>query len=150
MADPITITAVGVVVLNEGIKFLYGQVGELLKRRRERKEKGKAAAVAATAQASAAPRMEAVPAVAVPAADVLEGQLAPPVADFDKLEPLADSMTALRRDLGDYAEGLSSVDPGDTVLTTTVDTLRRQLEAVLGQREDVDRGPAAPGLLGRA
>ena len=38
MADPITLTLVGTVVLTEGIKFLYGQAGELIKRWRERKD----------------------------------------------------------------------------------------------------------------
>ena len=41
MADPFTLGAVGAVVLTEGIKFLYGQAGEALKRWRERKAAGK-------------------------------------------------------------------------------------------------------------
>jgi hypothetical protein len=40
MPEPVTLTAasIGAVALTEGIKFLYGQAGELLKRWRERKE----------------------------------------------------------------------------------------------------------------
>ena len=37
MADPLTLAAVGAVALTEGIKFLYGQAGETLKRWRESK-----------------------------------------------------------------------------------------------------------------
>jgi hypothetical protein len=35
--DPITLAALGAVALSEGVKFLYGQAGELLKRRREQR-----------------------------------------------------------------------------------------------------------------
>ena len=45
MADPLTLTGVGVIALTEGIKFLYGQAGEALKRWRERKAAGKNADV---------------------------------------------------------------------------------------------------------
>jgi hypothetical protein len=40
MPEPVTITlaVVGTVALKEGVKFLYGQAGELLKRWREKRE----------------------------------------------------------------------------------------------------------------
>lgn len=38
MVDPLTISAIGAVAITEGIKFLYGQAGEILKRWRERKD----------------------------------------------------------------------------------------------------------------
>ena len=41
VADPFTLAAVGAVAITEGIKFLYGQAGEVLKRWRERKAAGK-------------------------------------------------------------------------------------------------------------
>jgi hypothetical protein len=40
MADPFSAAALGGVVLTEGIKFLYRQAGEVLKRWRERRETG--------------------------------------------------------------------------------------------------------------
>ena len=126
MADPITFAAVGAVVLTEGIKFLYGQVGEILKRRRERK--------AAGAESSAAPSKEPVPMVADASASALQGKLEPTVADFDKLEQVADSMMTIRDSLTSYKEGERDVKPDDAELAAKVDTLRRQLEAVLGQR----------------
>jgi len=50
MSDPTTLSAaaIGAAALTEGIKFLYGQAGEILKRWRERKDK---AAQESTAQA---------------------------------------------------------------------------------------------------
>ncbi len=41
MVDPLSITAIGAVAITEGIKFLYGQAGEILKRWRERKDADK-------------------------------------------------------------------------------------------------------------
>jgi hypothetical protein len=40
MPEPVTITlaVVGTAALKEGVKFLYGQAGELLKRWREKRE----------------------------------------------------------------------------------------------------------------
>jgi len=45
MIDPLTISAIGAVAITEGIKFLYGQAGELLKRWRERKDAAKDATI---------------------------------------------------------------------------------------------------------
>ena len=47
MSEPLTLTGVGVVVLTEGIKFLYAQAGESLKRWRERNRDAKTAAAGA-------------------------------------------------------------------------------------------------------
>ena len=41
MVDPLTLSAIGVVAITDGIKFLYGQAGEILKRWRERKDTAK-------------------------------------------------------------------------------------------------------------
>ena len=38
MVDPLTLSTIGAVALTEGIKFLYEQAGEVLKRWRERKD----------------------------------------------------------------------------------------------------------------
>jgi len=65
---------------------------------------------------------------------VLEGTLAPPVIHFHRVEPLADSMRGLWTSLGAYAQGLEEVDTSDADLVAKADALRRQLEAVFGQR----------------
>ena len=46
MVDPLSLSAIGAVALTEGIKFLYEQAGEVLKRWRDRKDAGAKAAPA--------------------------------------------------------------------------------------------------------
>ena len=105
---------------------LYAQAGDALKRWRTRKD--------AQTTDSAAPAATPVPVVAAAPAGVLQGRLAPLVLDFAKLEPLAESMYQLRQSLADYNDGLAAVDPTDESLLRRLDLIRRQLEAVFGQR----------------
>src|SRR4029453_12668768 len=72
MADPLTLAAVGALALAEGIKFLYGQAGEVLKRWRERK---------ATAATGPTPVASEPVAVELPAA-AFDGRLRDPRLDF--------------------------------------------------------------------
>lgn len=119
--EPLTLTGIAATTLVEGIKFLYGQAGELLKDRRQRK----------AAREPAGP----VTASLVPLeAPFLEGRLEPLVADFSALEELVDQIQSLRRDLGDYAEGIEPVDTSNEDLLRLTDALRRSLEAVFGQQ----------------
>lgn len=76
MPEPVTITlaAVGTVALTEGVKFLYGQAAELLKRWRERRDAAKTT-----------PSKTVEPAVVELPADVFEGQLSAPQIHYDKL-----------------------------------------------------------------
>jgi hypothetical protein len=123
MPEPLTLAAVGTVVFSEGIKFLYGQAAEVLKRWRERKS---------TPPTDAAPaKPEAWPPNAPP---ILEGALAPPTVHFDRLEPLAGTMRELWNGLSAYAQGLEDVDVTNADLVMKADALRRQLEMVFGQR----------------
>ncbi|ONI74769.1 hypothetical protein ALI144C_38860 [Actinosynnema sp. ALI-1.44] len=118
MPDPLTLSVLGGAALTEGIKFLYGQATELLKRRRERKD-------AATAEQ---------PAQTVETPE-LDGQLAQPLrVDQAALERLEPDLRALRRDLQDYVDGLEPVESSDDRLLQTADAVRRVLEAVYGQR----------------
>lgn len=131
MPEPITLAAVGTLVLTEGVKFLYAQAGEVLKRWREHKTRAQAE-VPATSGAAAAETAPLPP--PTNGLSALEGQLAPLVVDFGRVEPLADSMRDLWGTLGAYAQGLEDVNPANPALVTKADALRRQLEAVLGQR----------------
>ena len=74
MPEPVTITlaVVGTVALKEGVKFLYGQAGELLKLWRERHD-----AVKTT------PLQASEPAVIELPADIFEGQLDAPQIHYD-------------------------------------------------------------------
>lgn len=112
MVEPFSLTAVGVLALTEGVKFLYAQAGELLKYRRERKQ---------------APELR-------PPADALAGSVEPVPPDDERLERLADDVRERRRALADYAEGIDEIDPDDPELGRRVDDLRRVLEAIYGQR----------------
>lgn len=118
MADPITLSVLGGVALTEGVKFLYGQATELLKRRRERRD-GEAGAV------------EVEPAE-VPE---LDGELRLPLrADAAVLDRVEPDLKELRRKLQDYADGVEAIGSEDRDLLESADAVRRLLEAVYGQR----------------
>lgn len=154
MADPLTLTALGAVALTEGIKFLYNQASELLRRRRERKKAAAEAAEAAAAQAEHA-EQAAPPAapVAVETPAVVEGELAPVTVDDAALDRLAEEISGLRHDLGRYVDEAdpAPVDPSDEHLVATVDALRQAIEAVWGQRitfRGERREPSGPVVRG--
>lgn len=122
MADPVTITlgSLGAVALAEGIKFLYGQAGDLIRRWRDRREKK---------QEVSGERAS----VSLPE-DVFEGQLRDPVIDFEALDAATKELSRIRQDLTPYVDGIEEVRPGDQDLLTRVDALRTLLEAVYRQR----------------
>jgi hypothetical protein len=138
VVDPISGAAIGAVVLTEGIKFLYGQATELLKRWRERRD-------SATATPAPEPILR-------PPADLIEGSVEPARPDYGRLERLQPELQELRRSLADYAEDLRDVDPNDPLLWEQVDALRRMLEAVYGQRitfKGEQREPSGPLVQAR-
>jgi hypothetical protein len=124
MLEPITLSALGAVTLTEGIKFLYGQAGEVLKRWRERKD---AAHDSALQPQSAEP-------VEIRLPVVFAGQLSTPQVHFDVVERLGKQLQEVRHDLSDYAEGIEKVDMSNDNLLRRIDVLRQLLEAVYQQR----------------
>jgi len=139
MADPLTLTAVGAVVLTEGIKFLYQQAGEVLKRWRERKDAGKSA--------TTEPAQVELP----PAA--FEGQLEQPQVNLEAVERLEQDLRDLRAAVADYAQGIDNVDPRNEQLLQTTDALRHAMEAVYGQRITFlgePRTASGPSVTGEA
>ena len=116
MTDPLTLSALTASALTEGIKFLYGQAAELLKRKRER----------STADSGDVTRQ--------PDAPLLEGGLQPLHPDPGILQQLEPDLRELRRLIADYADGIEPADPNDRVLLERVDALRRILEVIYGQR----------------
>lgn len=122
MPDPITLTLVGTVVLTEGIKFHYGQAGELIKRWRDRKD----AAAADTSKKIETP-LKADP-------NIFNGTVAPLVADAERLQSLEPQLRQLRSALADYADGIEPVDVQNNNLIAIADALRQQLETIYGQR----------------
>jgi hypothetical protein len=131
VADPLTLSVLGGATLTEGIKFLYAQATELLKRRRERK-------------AEKAAKVE---------TPELAGELKQPLeADAAALERLAPDLQELRRALQDYVDDLEPIDSGNHKLLETADAVRQILEAVYGQRitfQGEQRPESGPMVEGR-
>ncbi len=119
MVDPLSLAALGGAALTGGITFLYGQVTELLKRRRDRAE-----------QAAAAAEPPMVPAGPV---EVLDGSLVARPVDLDVVAGNEARLRELRRELADYADGLVEPDPADERLLEQVAALRGLLELAYGQ-----------------
>ncbi|MEU9688654.1 hypothetical protein [Amycolatopsis japonica] len=109
MADPLTLSVLGAAALTEGIKFVYNQATELLKRRREKSAE----------------------ALDVPA---LEGELAPLEPDSAVLDRVEPDLRELRKVLQDYVDEIEPINQGDQRLLETTDAVRRLLEAVYRQR----------------
>ncbi|HUC21988.1 MAG TPA: hypothetical protein VMA73_04720 [Streptosporangiaceae bacterium] len=136
MADPFSAAALGGVVLSEGIKFLYKQAGEVLKRWRERRDSGGASAEHATLH---------------PPEDLIQGRVEPVEPRDDQADLLESELRETRRALADYAEGIDVPQPGDHLVAQQADALRRLLEAVYGQRitfKGEHRPPSGPLVTG--
>jgi hypothetical protein len=136
MADPFSAAALGGLVLTEGIKFLYQQAGEVLKRWRERREQGGAHIERATLR---------------PPEGLLQGTVEPVEPQDDQAERLEQELRETRRLLADYAEGIAVPKPGDDLVAEQADALRRLLEGVYGQRitfRGEQRPPSGPLVAG--
>jgi hypothetical protein len=116
--DPFSAAALGA-VLTGGIGFLYDQLGELLRRRRDRRE-------------SAAAKPVEIPS-AKDAEAVLAGQLTAGPVDEQALDQHADQLAKLWGLLAPYASGLTPVDPSDRQLVEQVEAARRLLERIYRQ-----------------
>jgi hypothetical protein len=122
VVEPVSLAVLGVSALKQGIGFLYGQLGELLRRRRERR----AQSGAATAGARETPPPG-------EAGQVLDGSLATKPLNEEALERHADQMAALRGLLLPYADGDREVDPANRQLLDQVDAARLLLEQIYQQ-----------------
>ncbi|MEV6710592.1 hypothetical protein AB0M48_01000 [Lentzea sp. NPDC051208] len=134
--EPTSLAVVSAPVVTEGIKFFYGQAGELLKKRRERSEK----------------KDESQAVLPAPPADVFEGEVEQTPADFEVVEKFKDELPALWSALGPYAQGIGVVEASNTALLETTDSLRKIIEAVHGQRMTLKGEPrpeSRPVVLGQ-
>jgi hypothetical protein len=95
--------------LTEGIKFLYEQAGDLLKRHRDRTDANPADALS------------------VPAPTAIL-----PAPDLDLLARFKADLQELRSDLDDYVTSRVPVTVSDDYLLRTADALRRVMGAVYG------------------
>jgi hypothetical protein len=138
MVDPFSLGALGALAATEGIKFLYSQAAEVLKRWRAR-EAGKEA--------------EAQAQIPVASPEVLNGTLTRLTVDFSALDRLHGDIRMLAGVLGNYVGGLEEPDPADPDVVATATTLRNLLEVVYGQRitfKGEERPPSGPVVTGRA
>jgi hypothetical protein len=131
--DALSLGALSASALTEGIKFLYSQAGEVLRRRRERSDTGdQDTAVTVVPEAQAA----------------LEQPMLPARIDDAALAGLESEIRVLRSALADYAQEIDVVDPSDSELLETVHALRRALEGVLRQSLTLrgEQRPAGPDI----
>jgi hypothetical protein len=118
--DPVTISlaSVGSTVITEGVKFLYSQAGEILKRWREH-------------PADQLQSAEPLGLAHLPPA--FDGQLIDPKINFEAVAAREQSLRAAYRDLSEFGTGLLVVDPTNTEILNKIETLRSCLELILGQ-----------------
>lgn len=120
--DPLSLTALGAAALTQGIGFLYGQVGELLRRRRERRS-----------QAGGAPAGAADIPPPGEAGQVLDGPVATGPLNEEALDRHAEQLAALRGLLHPYVEGDRQIEPNNRQLLDQVEAARLLLEQIYQQ-----------------
>jgi hypothetical protein len=121
MGEPFSLAAIGAVALTEGIKFLYGQTGDLIKRwqeRRTRKVAGNAESDRTQVDLTTPPAM---------GATTIRAD-----ADFDAVEAHAEELLRLRSGFANVADGLAEIDPNDADALARVGKMRDLLEEILG------------------
>jgi hypothetical protein len=145
MVDPSTIATLAAPILGEAIKSLVGLAGDALRRWRD----NKSARAAAGEGATAPPTDQVAATFEMP--NIIEGELKPIHYNVDRVERFEDDLKEFRRQLTDYADGIEAVDANDPRLTANAESLRRVLEAVIGQRitfKGEDRPASGPIVEG--
>lgn len=124
MSTTITLATVGLTVITEGVKFLYGQATELLKIYRQKKEsKGK----------EAKSNIEISSIAKFP--DIFESNLTIPLKfNGDVLVELEPQLRSLRKEISDYAEEIEKIDQGNLILMEKINALRLILESIYAQK----------------
>ncbi|MFL6075518.1 MAG: hypothetical protein ACJ73S_19185 [Mycobacteriales bacterium] len=118
MADPVVLAES--TALTEGVRFLYAQASELLRRRRERRDGSSERPVPITAPESPPGVLDRpLPAVQVNG------------TDLDRLE---SELRSVRLALADFADGIAAVNVDDPALRELAGRARGLLEALYRQR----------------
>lgn len=140
--DGSSLSGVESAALTQGIAFLYGQAGELLRRRREARDRA--------GGRGAAPAPGPLPALELPEGAFEPAGAPPPAAAPDVLDRVADGLLRARRDVDDYVVGTADLGGAPSAGLEAADRLRRLLEEVYGadvtfrgERRPADRGAAA-------
>jgi len=125
MFDPVSIA--GTAALTEGIKFLYGQVTDLLRRHRENSER---TAEQAGRSAGGAAALVDLPEVS---AGVLDGSLAETPVASAELAAAVPQLAQVRSALADYADGVVRVTLDNKALSEAAAGARGLLETLYRQ-----------------
>lgn len=122
MADPVTLSAAGLsaIALSEGVKFLYAEAGEVLKRWWDKRDK-------ASEAASHTPESD-----DVPLPDVFEESPAQRHVDDAALKILSEDLEATWGRMAPYAAG-KPLNPADDALLLEIARFREMLEAISGR-----------------
>ena len=118
--EPVTLTLAGVggVALTEGVKFLYAEAGDLLKRWLDRKNK---------------PEADDDVRVDIRLPEVFEGQLRPATLEPNIFAQNESALTDAYQRVSLYAGGVKPIEPTDHDLLESASQLRAVLERILGQ-----------------
>jgi hypothetical protein len=129
MFDPITIA--GTAALTEGIKFLYGQVTDLLRRHRENAER----TAQPTSQSIGSSEAQTGGFVSLPevSAGVLDGAIAETSVASAELAEAVPQLAKVRSALADYADGVVRVTVEDKALIEAAARARGLLETLYRQ-----------------
>ncbi len=121
MSEPFSMSALGMLALSEGIRFLYTQAGDVLRQWHRRRD-------------ARQPSGEEGPDL-VPPEDqgLLASRLTPARMDRDAMAQVSDQLSALRQELTEYADGIRPVSPDNVKLLAAADGLRNLLEMVWQQ-----------------
>lgn len=114
MADPITLTTVGVTALSEGVKFFYAQAGELIRRWLDARKQ----------------RPQTVERLQVALPEALGGEALQFALDVAVLDEVGEPLRSLRQLLSEYSDGIRAISREDRGLLETVDRMRKILEVV--------------------
>lgn len=118
MPEPVTLAVLGGVALTEGVKFLYAQAGEAIKRHYENKK--------AAQQAATIPSEGKIP-------DAIEAPSNALTIHTDELEKTLPRLTELRSELNLYGDGTLPVENSSSAMLKAADELRGLLESIYQQ-----------------
>ena len=108
----VSLAGLGAVALTEGVKFLYSQATEMLRRRRDTKAEAE---------------------LKQPDQTILNGTLNEQGFQIDKLASVASDLREARLTLADYVDGVIDVTAEDETLIGAITEVRHLLEQIYGQ-----------------
>ncbi len=129
MADAFTLSALGMVAATEGVKFLYAQATEVIKKIKEKRDADKKIAEGVAPVATA---LTVASANSVPALFEKKGET--PTIHLEEAEKVETELKAARNALAGYSDDTETLQENDAEVFAQIDALRRLLERVY-QRE---------------